>query len=92
MSDAPEPEPQPQPPIQLVTSGYRPVPESELAYAEGIIAELRSGVLTGFVLLAVGPETSGARVGYTGGRMDRMQLLGNMAMMRRTLEDKELES
>lgn len=29
------------PPIKLVTAGYMPVPESELAYAEQLITELR---------------------------------------------------
>lgn len=79
-------------PIQLVTNGYVPVPEEELKLAEGIMADLRSGNLTGFVLIAVGPETSGAQVGFQGGRMDRMQLLGNMAMMRRRIEDEEMGS
>lgn len=78
-------------PIHLVTNGYIPVPESELVLAEELIAELRSGVLTGFFLVAVGPETSGARVGFAGGRMDCMQLLGNLAMMRRKLEDADIE-
>lgn len=77
-------------PIHLVTNGYIPVPESEIVFAEELIAELRSGMLTGFLMVAVGPETSGARVGFSGGRMDRMQLLGNLAMMRRKLEDTEI--
>lgn len=78
--------------IRLVTEGYIPVPASEIEYAERIIADLKSGVLTGFMLVAVGPETAGAHVGYVGGRMDRLTLLGNMAMMRRRIEDRELET
>ena len=79
-------------PIRLVTNGYRPVPAEELEYAEKLIADLRSGMLTGFLFLAVGPETAGCRVGYTGGRMDRMQLLGCLAMAQRLIEDKELDT
>jgi hypothetical protein len=79
-------------PIRLVTEGYRPVPDDVLTEAEGMIADLRSGKLTGFLLVAVGPETAGQRVGYTGGRMDRMHLLGNLMMAMRLIEDKEMES
>lgn len=79
-------------PIRLVTTGYIPVPDRDVALAERIIADLKTGVLTGFALVAVGPETSGARVGFSGGRMDRMQLLGNLTMMRRAIEDAEVES
>lgn len=75
--------------IRLVTDGYIPVPESDVVDAEGVIADLRSGKLTGFVLIAVGPETAGVQLGFAGGRMDRIQLLGNLAMMRRRIEDSE---
>lgn len=76
--------------LKLVTTGYIPVPESDLHFADQIMTDLRSGKLTGFMLVAVGPETSGARVGFSGGRMDRMQLLGNLAIIRRIIEDVEL--
>lgn len=81
-----------QSPIALVADVYRPVPDDRTAYAEEIIRDLRNGVLTAFVLIAVGPETSGVSVGFEQGRMDRMQILGNLVMMRRKIEDRDLES
>jgi hypothetical protein len=79
-------------PIALVAEFYRPVPDDRIKQAEEVIAELRSGVLTAFVLVAVGPETSGVTVGFEQGRMDRMQILGNLAIMRRKIENRELEN
>lgn len=77
--------------IKLVTAGYLPVSDESMAQAEKIMADLRRGFLTGFALIAVGPETAGARAGFSGGRMDRMQLLGNLEMMRRAIVDSEIE-
>lgn len=77
-------------PISLVTEAYIPVPDDRISIADEIIADLRTGKLTGFVLVAVGPETAGAICGFSGGRMDRMTLLGNLAMARRQLEDQEM--
>lgn len=45
--------------IQLVSGGYAPIPENIMEDADRIIADLRSGKLTGFILIAVGPETAG---------------------------------
>lgn len=78
-------------PIHLVTNGYIPVPPRELDCAYAILTDLGNGILTGFALIAVGPECSGVAVEFTGGRMDRIQLLGNIAMMRRKLEDAEIK-
>lgn len=78
-------------PIKLVRSSYIPIPEGSLAFAERVVADLRSGKLTGFALIAVGPETAGQAVGFCGGRMDRMTLLGNLEMMRDTIVQAERE-
>lgn len=42
-------------------------------------------------MIAVGPEISTARVGYSGGRMDRLLLMAGLVMMQRSLQDKELD-
>jgi hypothetical protein len=78
--------------LHLVRDGYIPVPAAEIEYAEKMIADLRAGLLTGFMLVAVGPESAGERVGFTGSRMDRLHLLGCLMMAVRRVEDAEIES
>ena len=76
---------------QLVTTNYIPVPDDRLSVAEEMIRDLRSGVLTGFAMVVVGPETAGALCGFSGGRMDRIQLMGQLTMALRALQDQEQE-
>ena len=77
---------------RLVTTNYIPVPDERLQVAEEMIRDLRSGTLTGFAIVAVGPETAGALCGFSGGRMDRIQLMGQLTMALRALQDQEQES
>ena len=77
--------------IRLVTTQYLPVPDDRLSIAEEMIRDLRSGELTGFVMVVVGPETAGGICGFSGGRMDRIQLMGQLTMALRSLQDQELE-
>jgi hypothetical protein len=57
-----------------------------------MLADARSGKVTGFVFAAIGPEFAQWWNGYMSSRMDRLTLLGQLSMLQRAIQDEEMKS
>jgi hypothetical protein len=74
----------------LVTHGH-PCPADRIAALEELLAKAKTGEVTSFVFVAVGPDFASWRDGFFRHRMDRLTLLGILAMAMRDAQDRERE-
>jgi hypothetical protein len=68
------------------------LPDEQIIEIEHVLDDAKSGAVSGFVLVACGPDFNKWRQGYVSGAGDRMNLLGQLQMAIRAIEDAELES
>ena len=79
------------PVVQLVTTG-KPCPDEKLAAIEELLRQARSGEVTSFVFVAIGPDFANWHDGYLAHRMDRYTIMGELTMALRMVQDREEES
>ena len=76
---------------QLVTAG-KPVNAEKIASLETLLAQARTGEVTSFVFVAIGPGFAAWNDGWLANRMDRYTLMGQLTMALRSVQDAEQES
>jgi hypothetical protein len=77
--------------MQLVTKG-KPVPAVEIARLEMLLEQARSGEVTSFAFVAIGPDMWEWQGGHLATLADRFNLIGQLAIARRLIEDQIIEA
>lgn len=75
--------------LQIAPKAGRPVPADRLAGLDEIVAAARTGEVTSFLVVAAGPDFNRWREGHVVGRHDRLNLMAQLMMCLRQLEDIE---
>lgn len=75
--------------LTVAPPGYKPVHEQSLASLREILADAEQGKVTAFAIVAIGPDFANWMVRTRTSRQDRMNLLGQLTYMMRSLHEDE---
>jgi hypothetical protein len=77
--------------LECVCAGT-PIPKDFCDQVERVVADMRSGKVTSFAWVAIGPDFARWENAYISGRSDRMNILGQMDTLHLQIMQKELDS
>lgn len=75
---------------RLVTRG-KPCPPDKIEALESLVEQAKSGEVTSFIFVAIGPTIENWQDGWLANRIDRYSLLGMLSMASRMVQDREQE-